>query len=321
MELKAIRNEYSKREHQYEQLKDEVLNILEKELKRHHIRLHLLEGRVKKIDSFIAKAKRISIDYPFDEIDDICGTRVICLFRSDIESIEKIICENFKIIYIDNKITTKPIQEFGYFSTHCVGMLPKQISGQRYDKIKNLRFEIQIRTIAMHAWATISHYIDYKSHYSTPAHLRKDFIALSALFHVADTNFELFFQSSKEARKQMEQRFSKVFENKEPFDIEINIDSLSVYLKKLYPDRKHCEEGDLSLLIDELIASGYRTILDLDVDLRRSEEALKKFEEQTPSSNSDVGMIRSSLSIANENFAGKRYDYHGRYARYRLYLK
>lgn len=252
MELKAIRNEYSKREHQYEQLKDEVLNILEKELKRHHIRLHLLEGRVKKIDSFIAKAKRISIDYPFDEIDDICGTRVICLFRSDIESIKKIICENFKIIYIDNKITTKPIQEFGYFSTHCVGMLPKQISGQRYDKIKNLRFEIQIRTIAMHAWATISHYIDYKSHYSTPAHLRKDFIALSALFHIADTNFELFFQSSKEARKQIEQRFSKVFENKEPFDIEINIDSLSVYLKKLYPDREHCEEGDLSLLIDEL---------------------------------------------------------------------
>ncbi|MBI4489516.1 MAG: hypothetical protein HY694_10565 [Deltaproteobacteria bacterium] len=52
-------------------------------------------------------------------------------------------------------------------------------------------FEIQIRTIAQDAWASISHYLDYKKESDIPAQLRRDFYALSGLFYVADRHFAM----------------------------------------------------------------------------------------------------------------------------------
>jgi ppGpp synthetase/RelA/SpoT-type nucleotidyltranferase len=73
-------------------------------------------------------------------------------------------------------------------------MLPDNYTGPRYEDLKGLKAEIQIRTIAMDAWSNVSHYLEYKTPEAAPSSLRKDFYALSALFYLADTHFELFFQ-------------------------------------------------------------------------------------------------------------------------------
>ncbi|MDO9097081.1 MAG: hypothetical protein Q7U60_03035, partial [Candidatus Methanoperedens sp.] len=232
----SLRKEYDRRHEKYQRLKEEIQYILKRELESQDIPYHSLEGRVKTFDSFIDKARRQELDKPFETIYDICGVRIICLFLSDIERIGSIIESNFVISKKDDKISTKPEEAFGYLSIHYVGSLPESCSGPRYNDLKGLKFEIQLRTIAMHAWSTISHYLDYKSQHAIPSNLRKDFNALSALFYVADSHFELFFRSSQEAKKIAEEKaqdFTKMEEE------EINLDTLTAYLHNKYIDREH----------------------------------------------------------------------------------
>jgi ppGpp synthetase/RelA/SpoT-type nucleotidyltranferase len=79
-----------------------------------------------------------------------------------------------------------------YQSVHFVGRIHPSRSGPRYDSIKGQRFEIQVRTILMDAWANVSNYLDYKSDRSIPSELRRDFFALSGLFYVAEQHLEPF---------------------------------------------------------------------------------------------------------------------------------
>ena len=52
-------------------------------------------------------------------------------------------------------------------------------------------FEIQVRTIAQDAWASVSYHLDYKKEETIPVELRRDFYALSGLFYIADQHFKI----------------------------------------------------------------------------------------------------------------------------------
>jgi putative GTP pyrophosphokinase len=307
MDIESLRKEYEKRYESFEHLKDEVIYALKREIKSQRIPVHEITGRVKPLDSFIDKARRQESDKPFETVEDICGIRVICLFLSDLRRLGEIIEARFTIQKKDDKIYTKP-DAFGYLSVHYIGSLPATVSGPRYDDLKKLKFEIQLRTIAMHAWSTISHYLDYKTPLAIPSELRKDFNALSAMFYVADTHFEVFFRSSQEAREAAEQKAKSLPEiGKE----EINLDTLSAYFVRKYPKRKHAEPQIVSELIEELQPAGYSHIQQLEVALQRSEKAFEAFEKAHPPAVksarfSDVGFARISLSIADPTYLDSR---------------
>lgn len=305
MDIESLRREYYQRSEKYQRLKDEVTFILERELRLQQIPFHEISARVKTFDSFMDKVRRQESDAPFETILDICGIRIICLFLSDLQRIGEIIESQFFVHAKDNKIYAKP-DAFGYLSVHYVGSLPATVSGPRYDDLKELKFEIQLRTIAMHAWATISHYLDYKSPLAIPSSLRKDFNALSAMFYVADTHFEVFFRSSEQAREVAEEKAKKLPEIGEE---EINLNTLAAYLVKKYPDRDHTDSERVSNLIEELLPTGYTRINRLDAALQRSEQAFKEYEQNNPPTSgrfTDVGVVRVSLSIANPNYLDSR---------------
>jgi len=308
MDIASLRGEYEKRSEMYKRLKDEVIYALEREIKSQQIPIHEITGRVKPFDSLVYKARRQESDTPFETILDICGIRIICLFLSDLQRIGEIIESKFAIHAKDDKIYTKPDDAFGYLSVHYVGSLPTTVSGPRYDDLKGLKFEIQLRTIAMHAWATISHYLDYKSPLAIPSHLRKDFNALSAMFYVADTHFEVFFRSSQQAKEIAEEKAESL---PEIVKEEINSDTLAAYLVKKYPDREHTEPETISKLVEELRSVGYAKIGQLDVALQRSTRAFETFEKaHRPATKdarySDVGVVRVSLSIADPTYLNFR---------------
>jgi len=75
---------------------------------------------------------------------------------------------------------------------HACISLPNHFRGSRYDPIKSLKCEIQVRTASMHAWATVSHHLDYKQEADIPSELKDDFYALSGVFYIADSLFEQF---------------------------------------------------------------------------------------------------------------------------------
>ncbi|MCH8987944.1 MAG: hypothetical protein IIA92_03975 [Chloroflexi bacterium] len=320
MNLTTIYAEYARLSPSYHQLKDEIVFSVEEALRKNGIAFHLVEGRVKSIDSLITKSEQNQIEEPFDEILDICGVRIIALFNSDLEACERVIEEIFEIKDIDKKTTKQPDSQFEYMSDHYIATLPTDFSGPRYDGIKGIQFEIQIRTIATHAWATISHYLDYKSQNAIPSNLRKDFYALNALFYLADSHFEQFFQASQKTR---ELTLEKSQSEGGIANEEINFDTVSTFLSQNYPDRVVSEPSFISELVDELVASEYRTISELSDDMRRAEVAFRYYEEELPPPSGkyhDVGVVRVSLEMVNPIFREKRRTSGEEYAKYQIFI-
>ena len=295
----SLENEFKEKLPKYTKLKNEVQFIINDELENKNIKIHSLTSRIKTFDSLNNKANRKDISNPFKEINDIVGIRVVVLLRSDLEKVENLITNNFDIISKDNKIDDMDTSSFGYMSNHFIVKLKDVYNGPRYNFIKDLVCEIQIRTIAMDAWATISHYLDYKTEHDVPKELKKDFYALSGLFYVADTHFELFYKERDESKQNAEK---DIIENK---DIEINLDTLSAYLQDKFPDKGASPSEYISELLDELYEYKYTFISKLDHDINLSYQAFLKYELEHPPHNEkgqkfhDVGIIRSIMKILN----------------------
>lgn len=159
-----------------------------------NIKTHTINCRIKEVSSILDKVRRKNLDNPFKQIHDIVGFRVVCLFLADLEEIGNIIRSKFDVFEEDDKINDKEINIFGYMSLHMKAKLKNPTELDLGDEVKKIPFEIQVRTIAQDAWASISHYLDYKKKSVIPEHLKRDFHALSGLFYVADTHFSFIRQ-------------------------------------------------------------------------------------------------------------------------------
>jgi len=199
MELDTIRKMYEQRKEVYGRLREESLFILRPLVSKAGIRTHSVDGRVKELESVLDKNERKEYINPFEQMTDIVGLRVVCLFISSIAKVGDLIRSEFDVLSEDDKIEGGDAASFGYMSVHFIVKLPKSYKGPRYDDLIGISFEIQVRTLAMDAWATISHYLSYKNDQDIPKELRRDFYALSGLFYVADTHFEMFFKSRAES--------------------------------------------------------------------------------------------------------------------------
>jgi putative GTP pyrophosphokinase len=199
MEKKELRSEYDRRLNALGQLAETVSFLIHKQVTRRKIKIHSLLYRVKSFDSFFEKMRRKRIANPFSEITDLVGLRVVCLFMQDVKLIGDIVGSSFEILGENNKIEVDDVDVFGYMSLHFVTRLKQKPSDLSSLQVVNAPlpnyfewpFEIQIRTIAQDAWASISHYLDYKQESQIPSELKRDFHALSGLFYVADTHFAI----------------------------------------------------------------------------------------------------------------------------------
>jgi ppGpp synthetase/RelA/SpoT-type nucleotidyltranferase len=259
-------------------LQDESLFILEHELGKEGIKYHAIHKRIKTLESILEKAERQDNKKPLD-VNDIVGLRVVCLFLSDIEKIGNVIRKSFEILSEDNKIEGKDVSSFGYMSVHFVVKLKNSYSGPRYDSVKNIPLEIQVRTIAMDAWAAASHYLDYKSAQDVPSDLRRDFFALSGLFYVADQHFEMFFNSRVRSKKEIAQELKELPRG---LDLELNLDSLQQYLLARFPDREHAKPRIVSELLTELKNFKYESIAQIDAVIKKTLTASLKLEKHSP---------------------------------------
>lgn len=282
-------------------LEEEAKFILSEELQRSGIKTHSILSRVKSLESLREKISRKNISDPFDNVEDLVGLRVVCLFRSDIKNSGQIVRDQFEVLSEDNKLDGVSVDVFGYQSVHFVSRLKHAYTGPRYQGLHDLRIEIQLRTIAMDTWATLSHYLDYKSEPDVPRELRKDFFALSGLFYIADTHFELFYEARQRAGVSARQKVKST----PTTDQELNLDTLAAYLAQRYPDRKHSNPNSVSQLMSELTAAGYSNLRQLHTVLEYSAAAFVQYESSHPPSVGrfgDIGVVRISLAIADPKF-------------------
>lgn len=201
MDGEELRQEYERRFSDLKNMKDRIKNNLQRGISHKKIPFDAVNGRVKEFDSFIEKIRRNNFQNPFQEINDIVGIRVICLYRDDIDKIKNVVCETFEVISDDDKIDSKDVDRFGYLSAHVIAKLGAEQNPSL--NLRDLPFEIQIRTIAQHAWASISHHLFYKQPDEIPKDQERDFKALSALFYVADSQF-LWLKNEQSRREQIQ---------------------------------------------------------------------------------------------------------------------
>lgn|GEM_PF-582556 len=294
--------------------------ILDTAISQASIKIHSTTDRIKTAQSIQDKAFRKNIVDPLSHLDDLVGLRVVCLFRSDITPLGELIRKQFEVVSEDNKLDGVPIEAFGYQSVHFICKLQSSTAGPRYDGLHGLRFEIQVRTLAMDAWASLSHYLDYKSVSDVPMELRKDFFALSGLFYVADTHFEMFYAARQGSKLEAQKSVTAVAYQ----ELELNLDTLNAYLEKRYPDRGRGTLTDISELIDQLYSAGYTTLDKLQSALDASKDAFAKYEPNNRPTGGrffDVGVVRMSLSILDPSYAElMKFADQSKLAAYRHYL-
>ncbi len=198
IDTNSIIKQYDANLNKYKRLVESIHYTLSKAIATHGIKIHSIHHRIKEIGSLLKTARRKKIENPLEHLHDLVGFRIICLFRPDLEEIEKMIREEFSVFYKDDKVNDSELDFFGYMSMHLEAYVKHSPEETPTDEKLEIPFEIQVRTIAQDAWASVSHYLEYKKESVIPDKLKKDFYALSGLFYVADTHFSILRQEQSQ---------------------------------------------------------------------------------------------------------------------------
>lgn len=187
-----IRNEYNENKDMYKEFRDCIEKILERLFnKEYHIQP--ITSRIKTVDSIVNKILRPGNSYEkLEDIPDIIGLRIITHFDDDVDRIGEIIKSQFKPSKdnIEDRRRTIDVDRFDYLSLHFLVSVDKDRHGaQNYEDFKGMRAEIQVRSIAQHAWAEISRVLGYNTKYEVPRPVKRNFARLAGLFEIADAEF------------------------------------------------------------------------------------------------------------------------------------
>lgn len=155
----------------------------EYELAGKHCPIESVRGRVKTPDSIIAKLKRMNLDFSeIRNLSDIGGIRLKCKYIQEVYEILELLKarKDIEIFWIKDYIENpKPS---GYRSLHVIAKYNiETIEGQM-----PINIEFQIRTLAMHLWASIEHSLKYKYYRNIPANLKVRLIEASRIAYDLD---------------------------------------------------------------------------------------------------------------------------------------
>jgi len=288
---------------QYQQLCAEVEYILRKRIGQLGIEIAHTTSRAKTLNSFLEKLTRKSYGNPFEEITDFAGVRIVCLYRSDLAQLEKMVTDDFRVVKRIDKLRDMPPSEFGYGAIHYVVRLGKSIRGARYDDLKDLLCEIQLRTVLQDAWAIIDHHLIYKQESDVPSILMRKLNGLSGLFETADDSFDNIRSERLRYLKEVE---ASVGSDEEFLSNELNRDTFISFLKWKFPNLPPHAKGQSQQIghaldaLRDLKGTEMKTIRDLNTEYEKvktnSDEVQKLL-----IANSDyakAGCIRLKYSLA-----------------------
>ena len=130
-------------------------------------RIDRIIARAKTVDSFEKKAIK-EIDgkpkylEPLNQIQDQIGCRIITLYTSDVEQIDRKILSDFRAIEYEDRIPESD-WTFGYSGRHYVLLLPADVIDPSIQRNwVPWCFELQVKTLFEHAWSEAGHDLGYK---------------------------------------------------------------------------------------------------------------------------------------------------------------
>ncbi|KJG23099.1 hypothetical protein UB37_07680 [Photobacterium iliopiscarium] len=291
-----IRSYYENIE-RYKLLCREIKYILEKSLSVNAVDVASISSRSKSLDSFCEKIHRKYYKDPFESITDFAGARVVFLYEKDRKAIEEVIEQSFNIIEKVDKVEDYEVDRFGYGALHYIVKLKENYVGERYDDIRHLCCEIQIRTILQDAWALVAHHLSYKQESDVPKHLRRKLNALSGLFETADDQFQYI----RDAREQYQSKITDAIDHSDAIVMsqDIELDSLIAFLKWTFPNRRLSDNTDILELVGEIKSLGINSLQQLQDILLRTEDARSACESMHPPYDEE-NSVETTFSIVGE---------------------
>lgn len=289
MDLDNIELEYRDfRRPAFEQLVSRLMPLLPPLLADAAIPVAQIEGRAKETKSLIEKIGRKGYENPFDQIKDLAGLRIVTYFHDDVNRVADLLRSEFSVddAHSTDKILDLGIGEFGYRSFHLVCKLSdKRSTLKEWAQCRDMSFEVQIRSVLQHAWAAISHKLDYKAAAEAPAELRRQLFRLSALLELGDTEFSSIRDSIEKISRQYEQNIvqGRLIDP-------LNLDSLRTLVdRKDFLDkwvnagkRSGLKKSRFSTVEDDGLRRLYEVLVALKVNnLDEAEEILERHLNQT----------------------------------------
>ena len=139
-------------------------NVLDEELSLQYDRnpIEAIKTRLKSPESIMDKLSRRGLPFSAESIEqnlnDIAGVRVICAYISDIYMLLDALLRQDDIVLLQEKDYIKNPKPNGYRSLHLIVETPIFL----HDQKKQMRVEVQFRTMAMDWWASVEHKLRYK---------------------------------------------------------------------------------------------------------------------------------------------------------------
>lgn len=125
-----------------------------------------IKTRIKSTESLIRKIRDKNISMSLqsieENINDIAGVRIICSFPQDIYTLADCLIRQDDITLIKQKDYVQHPKENGYRSLHLIVSVPIFLQNEK----RNVKVEVQLRTIAMDSWASLEHKLRYKKNLS-----------------------------------------------------------------------------------------------------------------------------------------------------------
>ena len=124
--------------------------------------INSIKTRLKAPKSIKEKLERLGYENTIESIEnnlnDVAGIRIICAFKDDVYTLADAFLKQDDVKLIKIKDYIKNPKENGYRSLHVIVSIPIFLSHEK----REMKVEIQFRTIAMDSWASMEHQIVYK---------------------------------------------------------------------------------------------------------------------------------------------------------------
>jgi ppGpp synthetase/RelA/SpoT-type nucleotidyltranferase len=189
-ELELARGIWVQERPRFEQLGIYMAGVLKAEIRRQGISAEVT-SRPKEVDSLLRKLL-LKGERTYDSLGDKLGVRAIVRHKDEVGLVLEISDKLFDLSNVENTADRLKADKVGYLSVHAVIKL--RTGDARASEYPPEKFcaELQVRTLAQHLWAEISHDSFYKNDQTlrpVPDKLKRRIYILAGVVELADEEF------------------------------------------------------------------------------------------------------------------------------------
>lgn len=265
-----------------------------------------IEGRVKTEESLAGKLELKGTKYrTLCDITDIVGARVITFYGEDVDKISSLVDKAFDVDWKESvdKRRLHALDSFGYDSLHYICSLPERLcEGESLPALKDIRFEIQMRTVLQHAWATISHDTGYKSGFEIPREHLRNLNRLAGVLELADEQFSLIRSSINDYRRKVDSlvkggKFEEVLLDGDTFRSYLELNPFEFLMKRIAMiNQAEIQKSSSMPYLKVLQDLGFTTLADVEnMRIRYTDAAYHLAVSQL--GGTDIDIITSSVAL------------------------